>query len=177
MRRYIGSSACRRCTCRLLALSMRAFRIGNWDVCRVAWDSLDWRIQCQSAHRTTQGITKGQFARRRKSPIQLRPRDPKVPPYSSKDGMGNRSRYTVAGVSDASVSAGRAEPIDKKCLQHVRIIFFEPVTRTPGSDQRRLLCPIHIPHLYPLAAFQNIQVCNSLRSKQKSCLIDFAPAS
>ena len=72
------------------------------------------------------------------------------------------------------MSAGRAEPIDKRCLQHARIIFFEPVTRTPGSDQRRLSCPIHIPHLYPLAAFQNIQVSNSLRSKQKNCLSDFA---
>ena len=30
---------------------------------------------------------------------------------------------------------------------------------------------------FPLAAFQNIQVSNSLRSKQENCLSNFTPAS
>ena len=48
--------------------------------------------------------------------IILKPRDAQVPPDPGKDDLGNRARYTDAGVSDASVSAGRAEPIDKRCL-------------------------------------------------------------
>jgi len=37
-------------------------------------------------------------------------------PSTQKDDLGNCWRYTDFGVSDASVSAGRAEPIDKGCL-------------------------------------------------------------
>jgi ankyrin repeat protein len=43
------------------------------------------------------------------------------------------------GVSDVSVSAGRAEPIDEQYLQRIRTIFFEPVTRTPGSDPKEIV--------------------------------------
>lgn len=37
-------------------------------------------------------------------------------PSTQKDDLGNCWPYTEFGVSDASVSAGRAEPIDNRCL-------------------------------------------------------------
>ena len=40
-------------------------------------------------------------------------------------------------------------PSTRDVSNTLEIIFFEPVTRTPGSDQRRLSCPIHIPPVSP----------------------------
>jgi hypothetical protein len=38
---------------------------------------------------------------------------PQTQSHPNEDDLGNCSRYTESGVSDASVSAGRAEPIDE----------------------------------------------------------------
>ena len=40
-------------------------------------------------------------------------RIPQIQSHPNEDDLGNCSRYTESGVSDASVSACRAEPIDK----------------------------------------------------------------
>jgi ankyrin repeat protein len=37
------------------------------------------------------------------------------------------------------VSAGRAEPIDELYLEYIQTIFFEPVTRTPGSRPKEIV--------------------------------------
>ena len=51
----------------------------------------------------------------------------------------NRSRSSDAGVSDAFVSAGRAEPIDEAVHPSNLTIFFEPVTRTSSSDPKEIV--------------------------------------
>src|SRR5215469_15248491 len=54
------------------------------------------------------------------------------PSHPNKKMIWDCRRYTESGVSDASVSAGRAEPIDEYCFLHSQTIFFEPATRTSG---------------------------------------------
>lgn len=41
------------------------------------------------------------------------------------------------GVSDAAVSAGRAEPTEKNICESLKTnLLLQPVTRTPGNDRK-----------------------------------------
>jgi hypothetical protein len=79
-----------------------------------------------------QPLGPGEEARRPKSTIQPDLLDFSQASTQTSD-LENCWRYPCGGVSDASVSTARAEPIDKQPLPIQPAIFFEPVTRTPGS--------------------------------------------
>ena len=55
--------------------------------------------------------------------------------------------------------------------------FDEEKLNETTSALARILFAVKPTGCYPLASFQNIQVSNSLGSKQKNCLSDFTPAS
>ena|ERR1700723_1047101 len=85
---------------------------------------------------------------------------------SRPDGK-KQSRYTEIGVSNASVSAGRAEPIDESHTVHIQTVFFESNTRTAGSNQGGSSCPRLVLKLYPLAAFQTNPTWSNYENKSQ----------
>src|SRR5215467_1732831 len=94
-------------------------------------------------------------------------------PFTPKDDLRACWRYTEAGVSDASVSAGRAEPIDEHCSQYFQTIFFEPATRTPGSDPKEIVVSTSRPTPVPPRRLPQQPNLEQLKKQAKELLERF----
>jgi ankyrin repeat protein len=71
------------------------------------------------------------------------------------------------------VSAGRAEPIDEHCSQYFQTIFFEPATRTPGSDPKEIVMSTSRPTPVPPRRLPQQPNLEQLKKQAKELLERF----